>query len=305
MKASVEASARRDESLRHVALTLRRSRATEYNASMKSEPLTGLTVAVPETREVELFVKMLEAEGAATYRCPLVAILDAPDPAPVVEWLHRLAAGEFHDVILLTGEGLRRLKVFAERAEIWDAVHNGLSGVRTIVRGPKPAKALREIGLSPDLSAESPTTAGVIATLSTENLAKSRIGVQLYGEDPNEQLAAFLQDAGAEASFVAPYVYAPKSDDARVLELIDRIAARSIDALALTSSPQVDRLFDVAREHGLEAKLKEGLSGIVVAAVGPVVAERLREFGIEPTLMPERTFFLRPLVNELVKRMGR
>ena len=104
---------------------------------------------------------------------------------------------------------------------------------------------------------------------------------------------------------MAPYVYAPKSDDARVVELIERIASRSIDALALTSSPQVDRLFDVAKEHDLEKTLKEGLSAIVVAAVGPVVTERLREFGVEPTLMPERTFFLRPLVNELVKGMSR
>ena len=78
-------------------------------------PLAGRTIAVPETREVELFVKMLEAEGAKTYRCPLVAILDAPDAEPVNEWLLKLASGEFHDVVLFTGEGLRRLRGFAER----------------------------------------------------------------------------------------------------------------------------------------------------------------------------------------------
>jgi uroporphyrinogen-III synthase len=267
-----------------------------------SGPLFGRRIAVPETREVDLFIKMLEAEGATTFRCPLVAILDAPDPKPIEEWLLKLAAGEFHDVVLLTGEGLRRLRGFAERAGTWDAVHNGLAGVRTIVRGPKPAKAMREIGLSPTLSAEAPTTAGVIATMSKFNLAKSRIGVQLYGQEPNEPLAKFLEDAGAEASFVAPYIYAPKSDDDRVLDLIDRLSAREFDAFALTSSPQVDRLFDVAREYGRVEVLKASLATIVVAAVGPVVAERLRSEEIEPTIMPERTFFLRPLVNALVKR---
>jgi uroporphyrinogen-III synthase len=266
-------------------------------------PLAGRRIAVPETREIELFVRMLEAEGAEAFRCPLVAILDAPDSKPIVEWLHRAAVGEFDLVILLTGEGLRRLKGFAERAGIWDAVLKGLAGIRIIVRGPKPAKALREIGLSPSLHAETPTTDGVIATLSKESLARRRIGVQLYGEDPNERLASFLRDAGAETAFVAPYVYAPKSDSRRVLELIHELGEGRFDALALTSSPQVDRLFDVAKEAGLESTLRAGLQKTVIAAVGPVVGDRLRSFGVEPTVTPERTFFLRPLVTEIVQAL--
>jgi uroporphyrinogen-III synthase len=268
----------------------------------RSGPLSGRTIAVPETREVELFAGMLEAEGATVFRCPLVAILDAPDAKPIEEWLLKLAAGEFHDVVLLTGEGLRRLKGFAERAGCWDAVHNALAGVRTIIRGPKPAKALREIGLSPSLSAETPTTAGVIATMSKLNLAKCRVGVQLYGRDPNVPLAKFLSDAGAEATFVAPYIYAPKSDADRVLDLIDRLSARALDAIALTSSPQVDRIFHVAKEHGRIDELKSSLRAIVVAAVGPVVGDRLSMEGIVPTIVPERTYFLRPLVNALASR---
>jgi uroporphyrinogen-III synthase len=265
-------------------------------------PLSGRRIAVPETREVELFAKMLEAEGATTFRCPLVAILDAPDPKPIEEWLRKLTAREFHDIVFLTGEGLRRLRGFAERAGMWDAVRNGLAGIRTIVRGPKPAKALREIGLSPTLSADPPTTPGVIATMSKLDLNKRRVGVQLYGQEPNEPLANFLAEAGAEVSFVAPYIYAPKSDDARVLELIDRMAAKEFDAVTLTSSPQVDRLFDVAKEHGRIDELKASLAKVVVSAVGPVVAERLRVEGVEATVVPERTYFLRPLVNALAKR---
>jgi len=39
---------------------------------------------VPETRELEVFAAMLERRGASVVRCPLVAIHDAPDPAPVL-----------------------------------------------------------------------------------------------------------------------------------------------------------------------------------------------------------------------------
>src|SRR5262245_54189060 len=128
------------------------------------KPLGGRTIAVPETREVDLFARMLEDEGARTFRCPLVAIIDAADPKPIEDWLRQLADGRFQYLILLTGEGLRRLKGFAERKGIWDDVRNGLATVQTVVRGPKPSKALREIGLTPTYSAETPTTAGVIAT---------------------------------------------------------------------------------------------------------------------------------------------
>src|SRR5258708_3102859 len=169
--------------------------------------LAGKTIAVPETREIDLLVRMLEEHGAIALRCPMVAILDAPDAAPIESWLRDLASGGLDDLILLTGEGLRRLRDFAERAGIESEVRIALANVRTIVRGPKPSRALREIGLSPTLFADEPTTDGVIATLQRENLDGRRVGVQLYGTDPNEKLIRFLESAGAKAKPVAPYVY--------------------------------------------------------------------------------------------------
>src|SRR4051812_45888579 len=86
--------------------------------------ITGRTIALPETRELDRLARLLEDEGATTMRCPLVAILDAPDPAPVLAWLRTLVAGGFDDVVLLTGEGLRRLlaAAAAEDPGLRDAV---------------------------------------------------------------------------------------------------------------------------------------------------------------------------------------
>jgi len=46
----------------------------------------------------------------------------------------------------MTGEGLRRLRGFADRAGLEPSFRGALCQVRTITRGPKPAQALREIG---------------------------------------------------------------------------------------------------------------------------------------------------------------
>jgi uroporphyrinogen-III synthase len=179
-----------------------------------------------------------------------------------------------------------------------------LAGLRKITRGPKPARALRDIGLKPDLAASEPTTEGIIRDLQSLDLRGRRVGVQLYGTDPNRRLLDFLQAAGASAFPVAPYVYADAADDARVRELIAQLAAGAVDAIAFTSQPQVRRLFDVARANALEAQLRAGFERTTVAAVGPVVAQQLREAGVRVDLMPADSFFLKPLVNELAARLG-
>src|SRR5262245_36701311 len=135
-----------------------------------TNPLVGRTVALAEGRQLEELAQMLEKEGAIALRYPMVSILDAPDPAPVVAWLRDLAAGRFDVVILFTGEGLRRLLGFAEREGIREAVVAALGRTRLVTRGPKPVQALREVNLTPTLIAQAPTTEGVIATLRAEPL---------------------------------------------------------------------------------------------------------------------------------------
>jgi uroporphyrinogen-III synthase len=105
-------------------------------------PLSGRRIALPETRELDRLAGMLEAEGAETLRA-LVAIKDTPDPLPVQQWLEHFP---FDDLILYTGEGLRRLHGFARRLDIEAGFLDGLRSARKITRGPKPERALRDSG---------------------------------------------------------------------------------------------------------------------------------------------------------------
>lgn len=269
---------------------------------MSSQPLSGRVIAIPETREAEIFAGLLERRGANVIRCPMVAIHDVPDPTPVLKWSGRLAAGDFDDLILLTGEGLRRILSCIERHEpsLRSAFVEGLTRIRKITRGPKPAKVLREVGLRPDIAAERATTEGVIATLRSHDLQGHRIGVQLYGAELNRPLVQFLESAGAAVSTVAPYVYADAAEDQAVLELLERLTSGGVDAIAFTSSAQVERLITVASEQ----IVKSALDKTFVAAVGPIVADTLRRHGITPRLMPEESFFLKPLTAALEEALG-
>jgi uroporphyrinogen-III synthase len=268
-----------------------------------TRPLEGRTIALAEGRQLEELAQMLEKEGATPLRCPMVNILDAPDEGLVLAWLHELTAGGFDYVILMTGEALRRLLGFAERAGQREAVIAALGRTRTVTRGPKPVRALKEVGLNPTLVAEAPTTEGVIARLRSEPLSGKRVGLTLYGV-PNPALVQFLEAAGATVRTVLPYVYAPAADAERVAQLIDRLARGAVAVIVFTSSPQVDRLYEVAAERGLEAALRQGLERSRVAAVGPVVAENLRAKGARVDICPEQGFVMKNLVLHIARALG-
>src|SRR6516225_10987102 len=210
-------------------MVLPRSASSSMSDQPAIGPLSGRRIALPETRELDRLARMFEEQGAETLRCPLVAIRDAPEPAPVREWLTRFP---FDDLVLFTGEGLRRLHGFAQRFELEPVFFDGLRVARKITRGPKPERALRELGLKSDLRAETPTTEGLIATLSALDLRGRRIGVQLYPRAPEARFTRFLRDAGAEPDTVVPYVYASAAEEQSVAYLIDRMAGGGIDAIA-------------------------------------------------------------------------
>ncbi len=266
-----------------------------------SGALAGKRIVVPETRELDVFAGMLERHGATTLRCPLVSIHDVADAAPVTAWLARFVGMDPpDDLILLTGEGLSRLIGFARRAGLEEEFVARLAKVRKITRGPKPARRLHAIGLRPDIAAAEPTTTGVIAALQGENLKGRRVAVQLYPDSPDRTLVEFLARAGAAVDPILCYVYGSQSDDAKVVDMIDEMAAGRVDLVAFTSSPQVRRLTDVARIHGRDAALRSGLARTTIAAVGPVVTRAIEAAGGQVSIAPSESFHLKPMVTAIV-----
>ncbi len=267
-----------------------------------SEPEATLrhrTIAIPESRQQDVLADLLLRRGANVLRCALIAIKDSPDADAVEQWMAAMIAGKFDDFIILTGEGMRRLEGFAERFGCQQDWHQALAGVRKIVRGPKPVRELRKLQLHADLAGAAPTTDGIIESLRNADLAGRRIAVQLYGSNPNEKLINFLQDKGATVSTVAPYIYASESEQQQVVALIHQLAEGSIDALLFTSQPQYKRLASVAKKAGLEVLLKAGLDVTVIGAIGPVMADYLKEEGVRVDFMPEGSFFMKPFVTAL------
>jgi uroporphyrinogen-III synthase len=262
--------------------------------------LSGARILILEAREEAQFSRLLAEQGAEVLQCPMFTIRDAPDPSPVENWIRCCIESPPDDLVLTTGEGLRRLAKAAQRLGQDQAFIAAISKSRTIVRGPKPGKALREIGLDVAITTDKPTSDGIAATLAQLDLAGHRVGLQLYPDRDHSALIGKIAAQGATVDPVLPYIYDASAAETNIIGAIGEMAEGRVDAIALTSSGQVRRLVEVARIHRCEQKLREGLDRTKIAAVGPVVSDELKSYGLRTDIMPANdAFFMKPLISAM------
>ena len=271
-----------------------------------ADRLNGYRILILETREEAQFSKLLAEQGADVLQCPMFTINDPPDPAPVAAWIRGAIEQPFDDLVLMTGEGLRRLMKAARAIELDQEFIAVLGGLRKFARGPKPGRALREIGLEPQATTEKPTSEGVIAMLSQADLKGHRVGVQLYPDKDHGALLGAIAGQGATAIAVTPYVYDARAADSHIVTAIEEMAQGHIDAIALTNLGQIRRLIDVARARGLEARLREGLAKTPIASVGPAVSDELKSHGLKADIYPANdAFFMKPLISAMAVALAK
>src|SRR5258706_9423129 len=241
-----------------------------------ADKLNGYRILILESREEAQFSRLLAEQGADVVQCPMLTCNDSPDPKPIEAWIRRFIERPCDDLVLMTGEGLRRLMKLARRMGIEQEFVTALGKARKFARGPKPGRALREIGLEPQMTTEKPTSEGIAEMLARVDLRGHRVGLQLYPDKDHSVLIRAITAQGAEVDTVLPYVYDAQAADANIVTAIDEMAQGRIDAIALTSSGQVRRLMEVAQPHQCEARLRDGLALPPSASVGPVGAHRLK-----------------------------
>jgi uroporphyrinogen-III synthase len=271
-----------------------------------ADRLNGYRILILETREEAQFSRLLTEQGADVLQCPMFTIHDAPDPAPVEAWIRRFIERPCDDLVLMTGEGLRRLIRVARRIDVEQDFVTALGKVRKFARGPKPGRALREIGLEPQMTTEKPTSEGIAEMLARVDLRGHRVGLQLYPDKDHSVLIGAITAQGAEVDTVAPYVYDAQVTDANIVTAIDEMAQGRIDAIALTNLGQVRRLFEVAKARQCETQLRDGLARTPIASVGPVVSDELKSHGLRTDISPANdAYFMKPLISAMAAALGK
>src|SRR5258708_6048796 len=164
--------------------------------------LDGMRVISFESRRASEMGELIRRQGGAPFVAPAVRevpIENNPDTAVFAE---RLFRGEFDMIIFLTGVGARALNKSLE-SYAPGRFAEALRKITTVVRGPKPAAALREMNVPITIQVPAPNTWHEIVAV-TEGRPEKRIAVQEYGKSNLELLDA-LTARGAQVTRVRGY----------------------------------------------------------------------------------------------------
>ena len=267
---------------------------------MAAENFAGLRVLALESRRGEELARLIETYGGRPVVAPAMREVPLESNQEALEFVRALLRDEFDMVIFLTGVGTRALAGVAETLGPREEYAAALRRVRVVARGPKPVAALRELGVTPNVSAPEPNTwrellHALDADAASLAIRGLRIAVQEYGV-ASEELLAGLQERGARVTRVPVYRWALPVDVAPLRAAVRALAREEIDVVLFTTSIQVSHLLQIASEMSQEEPLRKGLERCVITSIGPTTSEELRSHGLEADLEPSH-----PKMGFLVK----
>ncbi|HWB11944.1 MAG TPA: uroporphyrinogen decarboxylase [Pirellulales bacterium] len=214
-----------------------------------------------------------------------VPVTDARD---AIDFAHELISGQADVVLFLTGVGVRQLVGQVERHVDRTRFLNCLSDVTTIVRGPKPLAALKELGVEPSFRVPEPNTWREVLQTIDEHvpIANQVVAMQEYGL-PNASLIAGLEARGATVRRIKLYNYDFPDDIGPLERNIRSLVDGRIDVALFTSAHQVVNLLKLAEGLDVTDELRQAFRGVVVASIGPTTSEMLHECQLPVDIEPE------------------
>ncbi len=248
----------------------------------------GLAIAALESRRSADMERLIAKFGGQPHVSPSMREVPIEENREAVDFAYRVITGEISIVIFLTGVGFKQLLSSVERSVDRQRFLNALSDITTIVRGPKPAAAMREVGLTPSVKVPEPNTWRELLRAIDEHVpvTNHKVGVQEYGKT-NRSLMAGLEARGADVVPVQVYKWDLPEDTSPLETNVRAMIAGQRDVLLLTSAHQVANLLRISSDMGVEEELRQALEQLIVASIGPTTSEMLRQHDLPVDLEPE------------------
>jgi uroporphyrinogen-III synthase len=258
-------------------------------------PFAGLRVLSLESRRAREIETLIRRLGGDAFVAPSVQERALEDHRDAVRFVERLESGEFDLVVCMTGAGLSFLREAIAVHMPIERLDAALRKVTVISRGPKPVPLLRAMKVPIAVVVPEPNTWKEIVD-AVSRRPERRIAVQEYGR-PNLEMNAALERLGAQVTQVAIYRWELPGDTRPLREAACRLASGRFDVVIFTSSIQLDHLMEIARDAGLETKVREALrDNVAIASVGPVMTATLEAYGLPADIIPNH-----PKMAPLVK----
>lgn len=223
-------------------------------------------------------VALLRQYGAEVLECPTIQLLPPRQWEPVDHAIRRLS--EFDWLILTSVNGVR---FFLGRMQELGIEFGQLHSCKICAVGSKTGQLLGSYGLEPELIPEQFTGEGIVHAFGAIELRGARI-LFPKADGARDLIPQKLREFGAIV--VDPVVYQnviPEqlSEAAQIV-----LQQHTLDAVVF-SSPSTVRNF--VRLVGNATDLQELLSGVVIASIGPITTQAVREAGLVVAVEPDRS----------------
>jgi len=250
----------------------------------------GLRVLSLESRRAQEMAKLIEIHGGRATVAPSMREIQLASNTQALAFARTLTADGFDIVIFLTGVGTRALARVVETVYPAEQFAAALRKITIVARGPKPVAALKELGVQVTVAVPEPNTWRDLLRALDEKaesvpLKGRRVAVQEYGTS-NPELLAGLSERGAQVTPVPIYEWDLPEDVQPLRAAVAGIASDEFDVVLFTTGIQISHLFRVAAEMKHEEKMRRGLSKMLLASIGPVTSEKLREHGLKADIEP-------------------
>jgi uroporphyrinogen-III synthase len=265
----------------------------------------GLRVLSLESRRAPEMARLIANHGGQATVAPSMREIPLESNIEAQKFARTLAADGFDSIIFLTGVGTRALVRVVETVYPVAQFVASLRKIAVVARGPKPVAALTELGVPVTLAVPEPNTWREILRALDDNELKiplkgRRVAVQEYGTS-NSELLAGLTQRGALVTSVPVYEWGLPSDTGPLRAAVTALAKGEFDVTLFTTSVQVTHLLQIAGEMNLENAVRAAFKSILIASIGPVTSERIREAGLDVDIEPSHPK-MGYLVNEVAQR---
>jgi uroporphyrinogen III methyltransferase/synthase len=247
----------------------------ERLAWWERRPLWGKIAVVTRTREqASALSRLLTQAGAQVLEIPTLEIRPPQDWGPLDRALRELAG--YRWVIFTSANGVEAFmsRLFDQGLDV-----RALGGRKLAAIGPATATALRGHGLVPEVVPERFVAEDLAEALLSHLEPGARILLP-RAEEARMALPRLLVQAGAEVDVVPVYrMGRPREIPAEARAVIEQ---GGVDLLTFASSATVHNFAALVGER----KFRELAGRAVVAAIGPITAATLEEYGITPQVQP-------------------
>ncbi|MBI4228054.1 MAG: uroporphyrinogen-III synthase [Candidatus Omnitrophica bacterium] len=231
---------------------------------------------------------MIVRHGGTPLIAPALREVPLAEHHEALAFADRLLAGEVDMLICLTGVGTRTLAAAIATRHPLERLREALHRITVVARGPKPIKALTELGVTRYLAVPEPNTwHELLATLDAQAPVRGqRVAVQEYGAS-NPELLEALRARGAEVLVVPVYRWALPDDPGPLRRAARAIADGRVEVALFTNATQVEHLHRIAVEEQVAEAMARARPRMVIGSIGPIASDALRRLGwpvdVEPS----------------------